>query len=81
MLERKRKKKLQGYGIIAGEGEEDVELGEGGSSSQELGVVAEEDDEDGGEAWDDLDEVADTTTANGNTTTGKHDSRNSAEMS
>ena len=55
MLERKRKRKLQGYGIVAdGEGEQDVELGEGGSSSQEMGVVAEDEDDGGGEAWDDI---------------------------
>ena len=58
MLERKRRRKLQGYGVVAdGEGEQDVELGEGGSSSQEMGVVAEDED-DGGEAWDDIAESA-----------------------
>lgn len=56
MLDRKRKKKLEGYGIVAGgEGEEDLELGEGiGASGQESGTVAHADDEDGGEAWDEI---------------------------
>ena len=78
MLDRRRRKKLQGYGIVGtGEGEEDVELGEGGSSGQELGVVAEEED-DGGEAWDNMDGVDEPTTANGNTEASKGDSKDPA---
>jgi len=54
MVERKRQRKLQGYGLVAGgEGPDDLELGEGGSA-QELGVVPEVDEDDGGEAWDDI---------------------------
>ena len=57
MLERKRRRKLQGYGVVeGGDGAEDVELGEGGSSGQEMGVLAE-DEEDSGEAWDDIGET------------------------
>lgn len=44
MLDRRRRKK--GYGVVPPEGGEDVELGEGGSSVQENGVVEE--------AWDDM---------------------------
>lgn len=58
MLERKRKKKLEGYGIVGGgDGTEDLELGEGGGAEQEIGVVGpgERDEEDeGGEAWDEI---------------------------
>ena len=56
MLDRKRKRKLEGYGrLAAGEGEEDLELGEGvGMTGQESGTVANADDEDGGEAWDEI---------------------------
>ena len=55
MLERRRRRKLQGYGLAdPGEGENDLELGEGGSSGQELGVVAHNDSDDGGEAWDEI---------------------------
>ena len=49
MLERKRRRK--GYGPVAQEGQEDVELGE-----QETGVTDRaEDEEDDNEAWDDID--------------------------
>ena len=68
MLERRRRRKLQGYGIV--EGEDDVEVGEAGSGRQELGVVAEEDDDEGGEAWDDI-EAEEPATANGNAEAGK----------
>ncbi len=57
MLERRRRRKLQGYGLVDGAAPEDVELGESGGSEPELGATAtaaEEDDE-GGEAWDDMD--------------------------
>ena len=71
MLERKRRRKLQGYGIVAdGEGEEDVELGEASGGGQELGIVAEEDEDDGGEAWDNMD-GDDQVKANGNTEASK----------
>ena len=53
MLERKRQRKLQGYGLVHGE-DEDVELGESSHSGQELGVVREEDDDENGEAWDEI---------------------------
>ena len=53
MLERRRQRKLQGYGVVpGGEAGEDVELAEGGGSGQEMGVTAEDDDT--GEAWDDI---------------------------
>ncbi|MCJ1356231.1 MAG: hypothetical protein MMC33_006225 [Icmadophila ericetorum] len=57
MLERKRKKKLEGYGIVDG-GEEDLELGEG-VGGQESGTVehhAANADEEGesAEAWDEI---------------------------
>jgi hypothetical protein len=53
MLERRRRRKLEGYGLV--EAVEDLELGEniGGSSGQEMGVIAEEDEE-ADEAWDDM---------------------------
>ena len=70
MLERRRRRKLQGYGIV--EGEEDIELGEGGSGRQELGVVAEEDDDEGGEAWDDI-EDEEPVKVNGNAEASKDD--------
>jgi hypothetical protein len=56
MLERKRRQKLASYGIVpGGEGNEDLELGEGpGPSMDERGVIAEE-DEDEADAWDDMD--------------------------
>ena len=58
MLERKRKRKFEeGYVPVDGEGEGDLELGEGGGiGSQETGVVAREGEEEdeGGEAWDDI---------------------------
>ena len=48
MLDRRRAKK--GYGVIPQEGEEgDLELGEGGSSRQENGIVEVQD-----EVWDDM---------------------------
>ena len=75
MLERRRRRKLQGYGIVGtGEGEEDVELGETGSNRQELGVVAEEEDDDGGEAWDSI-EDEEPVAANGNVEAGKDDAK------
>ena len=37
-----------------GGGEDDLELGEGGGSGQELGVVAEDESDDGGEVWDEI---------------------------
>lgn len=61
MLERRRKAKL--YQVVPQGEEGDLELGEGGGSVQELGVVdpeeAREDDawDEGGEAWD-AEEVA-----------------------
>ena len=56
MLERKRRRKLQGYGHVVGGDGEDVELGEGGSGGQELEVLTgDEGSDDGGEAWDDMD--------------------------
>ena len=78
MLERRRRRKLQGYGIVGpGEGEEDLELGESGSSGQELGVVAEEDDEDDGEAWDNMDGDQ-PANANGNAEPNKDDAKDPA---
>jgi len=53
MLERKRRRKLEGYGLMAGN-EEDLELGEGGGSEQEIGVVDRGEDDETGEAWDDI---------------------------
>ena len=73
MLERKRRRKLQGYGIVAdGDGEEDIELGEGGGGGQELGIVAEEEEDDGGEAWDNMD-GDDQVKVNGNAEGSKDD--------
>ena len=56
MLERKRKRKLEGYGLMAGEEEGDLELGEGGSSGQEIGITerTNDDDDETGEAWDEI---------------------------
>ncbi|MCJ1477100.1 hypothetical protein MMC13_005771 [Lambiella insularis] len=56
MLERKRRRKLEGYGLLGpGEGDEDLELGEGGGSRQEIGVEDRiEDDDETGEAWDEI---------------------------
>jgi len=56
MLERKRKRKLEGYGLMAGEGEGDLELGEVGSSGQEIGITdrLDDDDDETGEAWDEI---------------------------
>ena len=53
MLERKRRRKLEGYGLVSvGDGEEDVELGESG---QETGITdVRESEDDGGEAWDEI---------------------------
>ena len=60
MLERKRQRKLQGYGLVeGGEADGDVELGESSHQGQELGVIAEDDD-DGAEAWDDIGEGSNT---------------------
>ena len=57
MLERKRKRKLEGYGLLGpGEEEGDLELGDGGGSGQETGVV--DDNDDTGEAWDEIDDVS-----------------------
>ena len=54
MLERRRRRKVQGYGIVpAGEGEDDVELGLG-SSAEEMGIAQGEEDDDGAEAWDEI---------------------------
>ena len=54
MLERRRKRKLKGYGIVPGaEGEDDVELGEG-SGAREVGADGEHDDEDEDGAWDEI---------------------------
>lgn len=53
MLERKRQQKLHGYGLVDREDGDDVELGESSHAGQELGVIAEDDD-DGGEAWDEI---------------------------
>ena len=53
MLERKRKRKMQGYGLVTGDDVADIELGEG-SGGQETGITNGEDGEDG-EAWDDMD--------------------------
>ena len=54
MLERKRRRKLEGYGLMAGAEDGDLELGEGGSSEQELGIEDRVDDEETGEAWDEI---------------------------
>ncbi|MCJ1233099.1 hypothetical protein MMC14_001054 [Varicellaria rhodocarpa] len=58
MLERKRKRKFEeGYVPVDGEGEGDLELGEGGGiGAQETGVIAgeEEEEDESGEAWDDI---------------------------
>ena len=54
--------------MVAGDGEENVELGEG-TNRQELGVVSEEDEDDGDEAWDDI--SGDEPAANGNAEEGK----------
>lgn len=53
MLERKRKRKLQGYGLVTTDDVVDIELGEG-SSGQETGIIGEEEEEEDGEAWDDM---------------------------
>lgn len=66
MLERKRRRK--GYGPVAQEGQEDVELGE-----QETGVTDRAEEGEDNEAWDDLDAASspaaevlhDTSKANG----------------
>ena len=53
MLERKRRRKLEGYAVVGhgAEGGEDLELGEG----QQLGVVdAHAEDAEGSEAWDEI---------------------------
>ena len=75
MLERKRRRKLQGYGVVEGGeggGVEDVELGEGGGGSgQEMGVVAAEDEEDSGEAWDDIGDGGQPTPEDSVTTDGE----------
>ena len=77
MLERRRRRKLQGYGLVAaGEGEDDLELGEGGSSGQELGIVAEDDSDDGGEAWD---EIGGSDAAEGETEARKEPQKDVAE--
>ena len=56
MLERKRKRKLEGYGIVSGEGDADLELGEGGSAGQEIGIIENEGkgEEEEAEVWDEL---------------------------
>lgn len=56
MLDRKRRRKLEGYGLMAGGEEGDLELGEGGSSEQELGISdrVNNDDDETGEAWDEI---------------------------
>jgi hypothetical protein len=54
MLERKRQHKLQGYGLVQREDTDDVELGDTSHEGQELGVIGEEDDDDGA-AWDNMD--------------------------
>ncbi|MCJ1382394.1 hypothetical protein MMC17_005507 [Xylographa soralifera] len=62
MLERKRRRKLEGYGLLGPGGEiGDLELGEGGSSGQESGQeIGVEDnrpkdvDDETGEAWDEI---------------------------
>lgn len=51
MLERKRRRKGLNY-LVAGNAADDLELGESGND-QELGIVDENDD-DGGEAWDEI---------------------------
>ncbi|MCJ1404633.1 hypothetical protein MMC11_007859 [Xylographa trunciseda] len=58
MLERKRRRKLEGYGLL-GPGEEtgDLELGEAAGTGQELGVEDNrpmEDDDETGETWDEI---------------------------
>ena len=58
MLERKRRRKLEGYGLL-GPGEEigDLELGEGGGNGQEIEVGnnrPEGEDDETGEAWDEI---------------------------
>ncbi|MCJ1322319.1 hypothetical protein MMC15_007667 [Xylographa vitiligo] len=58
MLERKRRRKLEGYGLLVpGEGIGDLELGEGEGSGQEIGVEdnrPEGEDDETGEAWDEI---------------------------
>lgn len=55
MLERKRRRKLEGYGLLGpGEEDGDLELGEGGGSRQEMGVEDRIDDDETGEAWDEI---------------------------
>ena len=62
MLDRKQKRKMEGYGLVP-EQEGDVELGEGGGSQQDLGIENnatvksmhdEHENEEGEEAWDEL---------------------------
>jgi len=58
MLERKRRRKLEGYGLL-GPDEEigGLELGEAAGSGQEIGVEdnrPEEDDDETGDAWDEI---------------------------
>jgi hypothetical protein len=52
MLERKRRRKVQGYGIVPGVEGDDVELGEGGGSAAETGLGDEVDI--AAEAWDEI---------------------------
>ncbi|MCJ1311392.1 hypothetical protein MMC25_005063 [Agyrium rufum] len=59
MLDRKRKRKLEGYGLVAGDGQDDLELGEGGSAEREIGAdgaarEGEEEEEDDAGAWDEI---------------------------
>lgn len=58
MLERKRRRKLEGRGLLNDEFEErdDLELGEGGASGQEIGLQERsgEGDEETAEAWDEI---------------------------
>ena len=54
MLERRRKRKLEGYGIVPGvEGEDNIELGEG-SGVREMGAEGGHDEEDEDGAWDEI---------------------------
>ncbi|MCJ1287820.1 hypothetical protein MMC26_007172 [Xylographa opegraphella] len=58
ILERKRRRKLEGYGLL-GPGEEigDLELGDGGGRGHQIGVEDDRPEGDGGEtgeAWDEL---------------------------
>jgi len=88
MLERKRRRKLAGYGLVAEADtmEADLELGEVGVDGREddegrADAVEEGEADDDGEAWDDLD-GADTVKADGGlANTNGHENGNGSVQS